>query len=113
MDALLSAAGLKDIGNYFPDSNARFKGADSIDLLKQVIKIIKDAGYTPANISLSIQAEKPKLAPHINLMQQNLAEACGIAVEQTAVAAGTCEGLGFVGEGLGIAAYAVATLNKE
>ncbi len=113
MDALLSAAGLKDIGNYFPDSDAQFKGADSIDLLKQVIKIIKDAGYTPANISLSIQAEKPKLAPHINLMQQNLAEACGIAVEQTAVAAGTCEGLGFVGEGLGIAAYAVATLNKE
>lgn len=113
MDALLSAAGLKDIGNYFPDSDARFKGADSIDLLKQVVKIIKDAGYAPANISVSIQADKPRLATYINPMQQNLADACGIAVEQTAVAAGTCEGLGFVGEGLGIAAYAVATLNKE
>ncbi len=113
IDALLSAAGLKDIGNYFPDSDARFKGADSIDLLKQVVKIIKDAGYAPANISVSIQADKPRLATYINPMQQNLADACGIAVEQTAVAAGTCEGLGFVGEGLGIAAYAVATLNKE
>lgn len=112
MDALLSAAGLDDIGHYFPDKDPKFKGADSIALLKQVVQLLKDRGYSPANISVSIQAEQPRLAPYINQMKQNLANVCGIAVEQTAVAAGTCEGLGFVGEGLGIAAYAVATLKE-
>ncbi len=113
IDALLSAAGLDDIGHYFPDKDPEYEGADSVGLLKQIVKILKDAGYSPANISVSIQAEKPRLAPYINEMKQNLAKACGITVESVAIAAGTCEGLGFVGEGLGIAAYAVATLNKE
>ena len=112
MDALRSAAGLDDIGHYFPDKDPAFEGADSMQLLKLVIDIVKEFKFSPAHISLSIQAEKPKLAPYINQMKQNLADVCGISVEQTAVAAGTCEGLGFVGEGLGIAAYAVATLNK-
>ncbi|MDE6868784.1 MAG: 2-C-methyl-D-erythritol 2,4-cyclodiphosphate synthase [Clostridia bacterium] len=112
MDALLSAAGLEDIGHYFPDTDPEFCGADSVRLLKRVVNLLRDKGYSPACISVSIQAEKPKLAPYINQMKQNLATACGIAVEQTAVAAGTCEGLGFVGEGLGIAAYATASLNK-
>ncbi|MDE7264710.1 MAG: 2-C-methyl-D-erythritol 2,4-cyclodiphosphate synthase, partial [Clostridia bacterium] len=112
MDALLSAAGLDDIGHYFPDADPEFCGADSVQLLKRIVILLREKGFSPACISVSIQAEKPRLAPYINQMRQNLATACGIDIEQTAVAAGTCEGLGFVGEGLGIAAYATASIKK-
>ena len=113
MDAMLSAAGLKDIGHYFPDTDERFKGADSGKLLKEVVKLIKKEGYTPVNLSISVQAEKPKLAPHIGQMIENLSLLCGIDKNNIAVAAGTCEGLGFVGEGLGITAYCIVNLSRR
>ena len=107
MDALLSAAGLKDIGHYFPDTDDSFKGADSAKLLKKVIELVKGEGFTPVNLSVSVQAEKPRLAKHIDKMIENLSALTGIDKSNIAIAAGTCEGLGFVGEGLGITAYAV------
>lgn len=113
MDALLSAAGLKDIGHYFPDSDENLRGADSICLLKQVCALVREKGYAPANISLSVQAEKPRLSPYIEKMTQNIADACGIPQTCCAVAAGTCEGLGFVGKSLGIAAYCSALLKEK
>lgn len=112
MDALLSAAGLDDIGHYFPDTDERYKGADSVCMLKEVVRLIKQKGYVPVNISASVQAEKPKLKNHIEEIRKNLSEAVGIPGENIAVSAGTCEGLGFVGEGLGICAYAIATLKE-
>lgn len=112
MDALLSAAGLDDIGHYFPDTDDKFKGANSLEMLKEVVNIIKQNGYVPVNISASIQAEKPKLKNHIENIRKNLSLILGISVNDIAVAAGTCEGLGFVGEGLGICAYTIATLKE-
>lgn len=105
MDALLSAAGLKDIGHHFPDTDDRYKNADSICMLSQTCKIIRERGYAPSNISITVQAETPRLSSHIQSMVRNIAAACGIAEENCAIAAGTCEGLGFVGKGLGITAY--------
>ena len=112
MDALLSAAGLNDIGHYFPDTDAKFKGANSLEMLKEVVKIVKTAGYVPFNISASVQAEKPRLKNHIEKIKDNLAEVLGISTDNIAVAAGTCEGLGFVGEGLGVTAYCIATVKE-
>ena len=112
MDALLSAAGLKDIGHYFPDTDEKYLGADSICLLTQVCKIIRERGYAPSNISITVQAEKPRLSPSIENMVQNVATACGISKENCAIAAGTCEGLGFVGKGLGITAYCTVLLKE-
>lgn len=112
MDALLSAAGLRDIGYYFPDTDERFKGANSLEMLKEVVKIIKKAGYVPFNISASIQAEKPRLKNHIENIKNNLACVLEIQADNIAVAAGTSEGLGFVGEGLGITAYCISTLKE-
>ena len=112
MDALLSASGLKDIGHYFPDTDEKFKGADSLEMLKEVVKKVRSVGYAPLNISASIQAEKPKLKNHIDKIKDNLARVLGISCDAIAVAAGTCEGLGFVGEGLGITAYCTVTLKE-
>jgi 2-C-methyl-D-erythritol 4-phosphate cytidylyltransferase/2-C-methyl-D-erythritol 2,4-cyclodiphosphate synthase len=112
MDALLSAAGLKDIGHYFPDTDRQYSGADSIQLLKQAVKIVSDAGYMPLNLSVTIQAEKPRLAKYIDEMALNLAAACNLERDKVGVSAGTCEKLGFVGEGLGITATAVTLLTK-
>lgn len=112
MDALLSAAGLDDIGHYFPDTDPEYDGADSMRLLERVVREIKKRGFKPANISVSVQAEKPRLAPHINAMTDNISRAARLSPQNIAVAAGTCEGLGFVGEGLGIAAYCICTLDN-
>ena len=112
MDALLSAAGLDDIGHYFPDTDESFRGADSIKMLKEVVRIIREKGLAPLNISVSIQAEKPRLKKYIDAIRSNLASATGIPAENVAVAAGTCEGLGFVGEKLGITAYCTAVLTN-
>ena len=111
-DALLSAAGLKDIGNYFPDTDGRFAGADSGKLLKEAARIVKTAGYAPVNASVTVQAETPKLAPHIDAMIENLSAALDVPKTDCAIAAGTCEHLGFIGEGLGIAAYSVVSVKK-
>lgn len=112
MDAILSAAGLKDIGHYFPDTDEKFAAADSMKLLAEVVKLVNDNGYSVLNISVSVQAEKPKLAGHIEQIKENLSKVLKISTGDVAVAAGTCEGLGFVGEGLGITAYTVATLKN-
>ena len=111
-DALLSAAGLKDIGTYFPDSNPALKGADSGEMLETVVKMLENGAYVPLNISVSVQAESPRLAPYIDDMKANIARLTGLKVTDIAVAAGTCEGLGFVGERLGIAAYCTVLLKE-
>lgn len=112
MDALLSAAGLKDIGHYFPVDDERFDGADSLKLLAQVISLLAESGFKASGLSLAIQAEKPRLAPYINQMKQKLAKACSLPEEKIGVTAGTSEGLGFVGEGRGICAYCTAVLKE-
>ena len=112
MDALLSAAGLKDIGHYFPDNDAAFKNADSAKLLKKVIGLIGEKGLKVNNLAVAVQAEKPRLSPYIDNMVARLASLTGADAEKISITAGTCEGLGFVGEGLGIGVYAVATLKE-
>lgn len=112
MDAILSACGLEDIGHYFPDTDKRYKGADSGELLKQVTAMAKEAGFAPVNVSVTVQTEKPKLAPHIDEMAASLAALCGLPADRVAIAAGTSERLGFVGEGLGIVAYASVLMRK-
>lgn len=111
-DALLAAAGLKDIGTYFPDTDPEYKNADSANMCAAALKEVKKAGYEPLNISISVQAEKPRLAAYVDKMILNIAHVLGISPENVAIAAGTCEKLGFVGEGLGIAAYSNVLLQK-
>lgn len=111
-DALLSAAGLKDIGHYFPDTDQQYKNADSAHMCAVALTHVKNAGYVPQNISISVQAEKPKLAAYVDKMILNIAHVLGISPKNVAVAAGTCEHLGFVGEKLGIAAYATVLLSE-
>lgn len=112
MDALLGAAALGDIGGHFPDNDDRYKGADSIALLREVITIIGGAGYRVENVDCTILAQRPKLAPFIPAMRERLAQAIGTDVSAVSVKATTEEGLGFTGEGLGIAAHAVALIDK-
>lgn len=111
-DALFSAAGLKDIGHYFPDSDPQYKGADSAKLCTLALKEVEKAGYAPENISISVQAEKPRLAAYVDKMISKVAHVLKIPEKNVAIAAGTCEHLGFVGEGQGIAAYAYVLLRK-
>lgn len=110
MDALLGAAALGDIGKLFPDNDDAFLGADSIELLQRVCAVIADNGYTISNVDCTVLAQRPKLAPHILTMRQNLARAMRVSVEQVSVKATTEEHLGFTGEGLGIAAHSVVLL---
>lgn len=110
MDALLGAAALGDIGKLFPDTDERFKGADSIALLREVVTRIKAEGYTIGNIDATVLAQQPKLKPHIEAMRQTLATACGLDVSCVSVKATTEEGLGFTGAMQGIAAHAVCIL---
>ncbi len=112
MDALLSAAGLKDIGHYFPDSDEKWKGASSMQMLSLVLDLLKERGLGVENLSVAIQAEKPRLAKHIDAMQNSLANALGLDPARVGISAGTNEGLGYVGEGKGITVNAY-TLIKE
>lgn len=111
MDALLGAAALGDIGQLFPDNDAAFSGADSIGLLRRVCALIAEHGYAVENVDCTVLAQRPKLSPHIPQMRRRLADAMGIDVSRVSVKATTEEGLGFTGEGLGIAAHAVALLD--
>ncbi len=113
MDALLSGAGLRDIGFYFPDSNAEFKNADSMKLLNTVLAYIDEKGYCVENVSIAIQAEKPRLAPYIETMQNSLAVALKIDPTTVGITAGTNEGLGYVGEGKGITVHAYVSLKTK
>ena len=110
MDALLGAAGLGDIGLHFPDSGAEFKDIDSRVLLRRVRDLLADAGFKTGNVDATIIAQRPKMRPHIEAMRANIAEDLGIDVTQVNVKATTEEGLGFTGEGLGIAAQAVCLI---
>ena len=110
MDALLGACALGDIGKLFPDSDVAYKGADSVELLKKVCSLIYSKGYRISNVDCTVLAQRPKLAPHIPQMRENLSNAMDIAADCVSVKATTEEGLGFTGEGLGIAAHAVALI---
>lgn len=112
MDAILSAAGLYDIGHYFPDSDPAFNGANSGKLLEKVVALIGEKGFCVGNLSIAIQAEKPRLSAHIDNMVARVASLTGADAQNVSITAGTSEGLGFVGEGLGICVYAVATLKE-
>ena len=112
MDALLGAAALGDIGQLFPDSDERYEGADSVELLHTVGQVLKSAGYCVVNVDCTVIAQRPKLAPHIPLMREKLAAAMEVELDQVSVKATTEEGLGFSGEGLGIAAHAIALIEK-
>lgn len=112
MDALLGAAALGDIGQHFPDSDDRYKGADSRGLLKACGELLKAEGYTVGNIDATIIAQRPKMRPHIEAMRRNIAETLAIPFEDCHVKATTEEGLGFTGNGDGIAAQAVCLLEK-
>ena len=110
-DALLGAAALGDIGCLFPDNDPQYKGADSLVLLKKVVDTIHENGYKIINIDATILAQAPKMKPHIPLMRQNIADACGIDTGCVSVKATTEEGLGFTGEKLGIAAHCVCLID--
>ena len=110
MDALLGAAGLGDIGRHFPDTDDRFLGADSLELLRQVCGMLAERGYRVGNVDVTVIAQRPKLAGFIPGMRENLAAVMGLRQEDVNVKATTEEKLGFTGEGLGIAAHAVALI---
>lgn len=113
MDALLGAAAMGDIGKLFPDSDERYAGADSIELLKEVCRLLDEKGYHICNTDCTVLAQRPKLSPHISRMRERLAESIGLDIDCVSVKATTEEGLGFTGEGLGIAAHAVALIEKK
>ena len=110
IDALLGAAGLGDIGEHFPDTDERWRDADSIELLRTVREKLGDAGYRPANIDATVACEQPKLSPFRDEMRSRLAEAAGLEESAVNVKFTTGERLGFVGRGEGIAALAIATV---
>ena len=113
MDALLGAAGLGDIGQHFPDTDPAYAGADSLRLLAHVTALVRERGFTVGNVDATVLAQRPKLAPHIPQMRDNLARAMGVDPEQVNVKATTEEGLGFTGTGEGIAAHAVALIGEN
>lgn len=113
MDALLGAAALGDIGKLFPDTDERYSGADSILLLKEVCRVLGENGYSIINIDSTVIAQKPKLKEYIDVMRQNIANACGIDVSLVSVKATTEEKLGFTGRLEGISAHAVCLIDSK
>lgn len=109
-DALLGAAALGDIGKHFPDTDPRYSGADSRVLLRDVVALLADRGFAVGNVDLTIMAQAPKLAPHIESMRRNLAADLGIPLDRVSVKATTTEHLGFEGRGEGISAQATALI---
>ena len=113
IDALLGAAALGDIGTHFPSSDQRWRDADSIDLLKQVTKVVVAAGYSIVNVDMTVIAERPRVAPRVRDMRSRLALALGVDFGQVSVKATTTDGLGTLGRGEGIAAQAIALLEER
>jgi 2-C-methyl-D-erythritol 2,4-cyclodiphosphate synthase len=109
-DALLGAAALGDIGKHFPDTDPAYKGINSLKLLAHVGTLLKEHGYSVGNIDSTVVAQRPKMAPHIHQMRQNIADTLGISVDQVSVKATTTERLGFEGREEGISAQAVALI---
>lgn len=111
MDSLLGAAAMGDIGVLFPDSDERYSGADSMELMREVAVRLRVRGFRIGNVDSTVTAQEPKLMPHIPEMRRRIAEALGVDTAQISVKATTEEGLGFTGEGRGISAYAVSLLD--
>jgi 2-C-methyl-D-erythritol 2,4-cyclodiphosphate synthase len=112
IDALLGAAGLGDIGEHFPDTDERWAGADSVELLRTVVGLIGERGLSVGHVDSTLLMERPKIGPHRAAIRATLAAALGVAGEHVNVKATTGEGMGFVGRGEGVAALAVATLAR-
>ncbi len=112
-DALLGAAGLKDIGTYFPDTSAEFKGIDSKILLDRVVKLLSEKGYTIGNVDSSLVLEQPKIKPYIDQMRNTLAPILRIQEDEISIKATTNEKMGFIGREEGVAAYAVCMIEKK
>ena len=113
MDALLGAAALGDIGKHFPDTDPKYKGADSVMLLKEVGRLLCENNYAVGNIDATIIAQAPKMRPHIDTMRQNIADALEIDISQVNVKATTEEGLGFTGTGEGISSQAICIIMNK
>ncbi len=111
-DALLGAAALGDIGLHFPDTDERWRGADSRMLLRRVVEIVAEAGYRPGNVDITIMAQAPKMLPHVPAMRANVASDLGLPIDRVSIKATTTERLGFTGRGEGIAAQATALLTS-
>ncbi|MCI7091975.1 MAG: 2-C-methyl-D-erythritol 2,4-cyclodiphosphate synthase [Veillonellaceae bacterium] len=112
-DALLGAAALGDIGKHFPDTDPRYKGADSLKLLEEVGNLLAAKGYVVGNVDATIVAQKPKMLPHIPQMRENIARVLRVDIDQINVKATTEEHLGFTGSGQGISSYAVAGIEQK
>ena len=112
MDALLGAAALGDIGKHFPDTDPAYGGADSLELLRLTGEKLRDAGYRTVNVDATVIAQRPKMAPYIDVMRKNIADALEADIEKISVKATTEEGLGFTGRGEGIASMAIALLEE-
>ncbi len=112
-DALLGAAALGDIGRHFPDTDPRYKGIDSRELLRHVAGLLREQGWKAGNVDATIIAQAPKMAPHIPAMREHIAADLGVAVEAVNVKATTTERLGFTGRGEGIAAEAVCLIQRD
>jgi 2-C-methyl-D-erythritol 2,4-cyclodiphosphate synthase len=112
-DAVLGAAALGDIGTHFPDSCEKYRGANSLTLLKTAVGLVQDAGFCVGNIDATVVAQAPKLAGYLGRMRENLAAACKIPPSRVSVKATTEEGMGFTGKGEGIAAMAVCCLTEN
>jgi 2-C-methyl-D-erythritol 2,4-cyclodiphosphate synthase len=112
-DAILGAAALGDIGKHFPDTDERFRGADSLVLLREVVRLVEQEGYRLGNLDAIVIAQQPKLRPYIDNMRQNIADACHADISQISVKATTEERLGFTGREEGISAHCVCLLEKE
>ncbi|MBQ0098492.1 MAG: 2-C-methyl-D-erythritol 2,4-cyclodiphosphate synthase [Oscillospiraceae bacterium] len=110
MDSLLGAAALGDIGKHFPDTDEKYKGANSLELLKEVVKILRNNGYILVNLDATVIAQKPKLLPYIEKMRENIANACEVDISQISVKATTEEHLGFTGRCEGISAHCVCII---
>lgn len=112
-DALLGAAALGDIGKHFPDTDPRYKGAESLKLLEEVGNLLAEKGYVVGNVDATIVAQKPKMLPHIPQMRENIARVLHVDIDQINVKATTEEHLGFTGSGQGISSYAVAGIEPK
>ena len=113
MDAILGAAAMGDIGQHFPDTDLKFKGADSMVLMAEVLRLISEKGYVVGNVDATIIAQKPKMRPYIESMRENVAKALCVDVSRINIKATTEEGLGFTGIGQGISAQAICLLEEE
>lgn len=112
MDAMLGAAGLRDIGHQFPNSEAAYRGADSVALLGKVMELLRREGLKPINVDTTLLAEQPRIGPHAEKMRANIAGVLDLHPRRVSIKATTNEGMGFVGEGQGMAAYAVVLLEE-